>query len=164
VLRYVLAVVVAVGLVGVALPAMERAELRHDGDRLGREARRLATATDRLAGRTDPGARELVTVRLPERAPGAARYLWVDPLTDTVRWRVQGGRERRLRVDADLLVGVTLRGGGRHRLVVEHVRRGGRRGLVVREFTSERSATAAYAVPAVPRGRGGLWLPALGGR
>jgi hypothetical protein len=150
VLRYVLAVVVAVGLVGVALPAMEHAELRHDGDRLGREARRLATATDRLAGTTDPGGRELLIVRLPERNPGEARYLWVDPLTDTIRWRVDGGRERRLRLEADLLAGVTLRGDGRHRLVIEHVRRGGRRGLVVREFKSERSATAGHAVRAVP--------------
>jgi hypothetical protein len=164
VLRYVLAVVVAVAVVGVALPAIERAELRHDGDRLGRDARRVATATDRLAATTDPGGRELVTVGLPEREPGEARYLWVDPLTDTVRWRVDGSRERRLRVDADLLAGVTLREAGRHRLAIEHVRRGGRRGLVVREFKSERSATAAYAVRAVPRGRRGLWLSPLGRR
>jgi hypothetical protein len=102
VLRYVLAVLVAVAVVGVALPAMERAEVRHDGDRLGREARRLTAAADRLGAATDPGGRDLVTVHLPERTRGDGRYLWVDPLTDTVRWQVDGGRERRLRVEADL--------------------------------------------------------------
>lgn len=150
-LRYALAAVVAVALVGVALPAMDRAGVGASEDTLAREARRLAGAADRLAATTDPGARRLVAVRLPERsgARADARYLWVDPATDTVRWTV-GGRERRLRLDADVLRGATLREPGHHRLALWHVRRDGRRTLVVREFKPEEPATSRYAVRAVP--------------
>ena len=150
-LRYVLAAVVALALVGVALPAIDRAGVQASEDALAREARRLADATDRLAATTDPGGRRLVTVRLPERSAARAdvRYLWVDPVTDTVRWTV-GGRERQLRLDADLVRGATLRESGRHRLALRHVERCGRPALVVREFKPEEPATRSYAVRAVP--------------
>jgi len=151
VLRYVLAAVVAVVLVGIALPAIHRASVQASEDALAREAWQVAAAADRLAATTDPGARRLVTVDLPERsaARADARYLWVDPVTDTVRWTV-GGRDRRLRLDANVVRGVTLREPGRHRLALRHVRRGGRRGLVVQEFKPEEPATTPYAVRAAP--------------
>lgn len=150
-LRYALAAVVAVALVGVALPAIDRASVQASEDAVAREARRVAEAADRLAATTDPGARRLVAVRLPERsaARADARYLWVDPVTDSVRWTV-GGRERRLRLEADVVRGVTLREPGPHRLALRQVRRDGRRALVVQEFKPQEPATTRYAVRAVP--------------
>lgn len=119
-LRAVLAVVVAVALLGAALPAVDRAGVDRSTSLLAGEAETLARAVERLATGSDPvpagarGARAVVELRLPGRswATQPADYLAVgaarrgDPPDgrdgDVVAYRVAGGRERTVRLPADV--------------------------------------------------------------
>ncbi len=119
-LRAVLAVVVAVALLGAALPAVERAGVGRSASLLAGEVETLARAVERVATGSDPvpagarGARAVVELRLPGRswATRPADYLAVgatrraDPPDgrddDVVAYRVAGGREHTARLPVDV--------------------------------------------------------------
>jgi hypothetical protein len=155
VFRVVLAVVLASALLAVALPAV-------DGARTGnadRAVRGELLAVERgasslVAGEeTTPGAgaRRSVPVTLPGASWGRVSVDSVTfhggsaasapPRRGRVTYRLDGRDERTATVDAPLWTPdgpVTLRGTGRHRLVLELVRVDGRRVVVVRLPDRER--------------------------
>lgn len=139
-LRVVLVVLLAVGVLGASLPAVADARVAATDTVLEGELSALRTAVTDLLARDDPGAgaRRVVTLRVPSRSwghAGTARLaLGVDgPRTEHIAWRVRGGRERSLRlpvpVDAPDGEALHLPAAGRHRLVL--ALRSGRDGPVV---------------------------------
>lgn len=119
-LRAVLSVAVAAALLGVALPAADRAAVARSQSALAGEAEALSRAAERLAAGSDPvpadarGARTVVGLRLPGRSwsTAAVDYFAVGaaprgdspdgPAGDVVAYRVAGGRERRVRLSVDV--------------------------------------------------------------
>ncbi|MEZ3115391.1 hypothetical protein RYH80_05595 [Halobaculum sp. MBLA0147] len=77
-IRLVVAVALAVGLLALAAPAVERATVQRTTGALDRGATALASASDELTATAPPvplatpGARRLVEVRLPSPGPTAA--------------------------------------------------------------------------------------------
>ncbi|WP_254543351.1 DUF7311 family protein [Halomarina pelagica] len=142
-LRVVLAVLLAVALVGASLPAVERARVASSDAAVEREATALATAVERACADSDPvtpggpGARRVVTLALPARSWGHAGVERVRVTPRGVRWRVRGGARHRLRFDGPAALDrpIELRGAGRHRLRVACERRAGRAVAVVRRGT-----------------------------
>jgi hypothetical protein len=133
VIRVVLAVVLAVGLLAAATPAVDegrtaRTAIHLDGitDRIERAARSLRAHEDP----TRPsvvGPRRIVDLRLPTRSwTAAGASLRIDGSRDVLAYRVADGRPRRttLRgVDLRTPSGpIALRTPGRHRLVLSLVR------------------------------------------
>lgn len=173
-LRAVLAVALAAALVGVALPAVDRAGVGRGASLLGAEADRLARDAGRLAAGSDPvpvgarGARAVVALRLPGRSWATARvdYLAVGaarradppdgPATDVIAYRVAGGRERRVRLSVDVraVAGVepapddralVLREPGRHVLALRLVRLDGQSVVLVERVGEVRQGGSVEA-------------------
>ncbi|MFC6836509.1 DUF7311 family protein [Halomarina ordinaria] len=131
-LRVVLAVLLTVALVGVSLPAIDRAGVAASDAALDRRADGLATAAENVCldsapvAPGTPGARRSVPVTLPERSLARAGVERVRIDAGGVHWRVRGAPpdDRRFDVpvvvDADPLV---LRGAGTHRLSLTCERR-----------------------------------------
>lgn len=128
-LRVVLVVLLAVGVVGASLPAVERARVASTDTRLEGEVSSLRTALADLLARDDPGAgaRRVVTLRVPARSWGHAGVARLavgvgDTRSERVVWRTRGGRERsvRLPVPVDARDGDAFRvaAAGRHRLML----------------------------------------------
>lgn len=139
-IRAVLAVCLAVALLGVALPAVENASHDHAASVADAELARLrATLTD-LAATDDalpadsPGARRLVTLRIPtpDLTTAPVAYLAIGGVpggeagdaspthTDRLAYRLQGEGPRTVSVPLDLRTPgdgpLVLRSPGRHRL------------------------------------------------
>ncbi len=153
-LRVVFAVALATVLVATTLPAVEDARqstaaaaVTGDAATLERAAASLLATDEDAPG---PGARRTVTLSLPSRSWTGAGVAYVavggppdgpvvqPPERGVVRYRVAGGRERRLLLD----VPVRTRGGplvlrepGPHRLVLRLTTVDGRRVVVVSEHT-----------------------------
>lgn len=139
-IRAILAVCLAVALLGVTLPAIEDASRDHSARLADAELTRLrATLTD-LAATDDalpadsPGARRLVTLRMPTPDLTAApiAYLAVggvpdsdsrtgsDTAPDRLAYRLEGGQPRTIPVPVDLRTvdgdPLVFRSADRHRL------------------------------------------------
>lgn len=141
-IRVVVAVLVALALVGASLPAVEHV----GGDRSDAQARAavhdLDTAATDLARSEEAvpgtrGARRVVTVTLPAEGVASApvRRLAVEPEGRRYRYRVDGRSPRTVRgtvpvytPDGEALV---LQEAGSHRLVLALVDVGGSRRVVV---------------------------------
>lgn len=138
-IRAVLAVAMATALLGVALPGIDHARVRHSDrvvrgeiDALDRAARSLVAADEAAP---TVGARRTVTVTLPDDSWGgvAASSLAIrgsagDPRA-TVTYRLAGHPQRTVRIDTSLSTPdgpVVLRESGSHRIVLELVRIEGR--------------------------------------
>lgn len=159
-LRAVLAVAVAVALLGVALPAVDRAAVGRGQSLLAGDVERLVRAVERLAADSDPvppgarGARVVVALRLPRRSWTTAPvdYVTVGAARrgdapdgrgrDVVAYRVAGGHERTVGVAVDLRAvadgrpapddsPLVLRTPGRHVLALRLVRLDGHAVVVV---------------------------------
>ncbi|MEA5387713.1 hypothetical protein VB773_17595 [Haloarculaceae archaeon H-GB2-1] len=147
-MRAVLAVVLAVALLGVSLPALDEARVKRTDVRVGSELEGLADEM-RLLQRGDaavpsgtPGARVATTFSVPHRSWAAAGVEFVSlSTTDGGRarfgWRADGGRRHVQRVpDVRLSVAgpsdsLVLTTGGRHRLHLRLVRTDSERVVVV---------------------------------
>jgi hypothetical protein len=172
-LRVVVAVALATALLGAATPAVDSARIDHADARVQTELDELVTTADRLVERNDPappgvrGARRILTLYLPGPSWGSAgleRLSVPGPSADrprgTVRWRVEGGRETTRWVSAPLVGpegGLSLRGGGARRVVLELARRNDDPVVVVRrpDFKSDDGPTAAHdahSASRLPRG------------
>jgi hypothetical protein len=166
VIRAVLAVALAVALLGVSLPVVEEAGRAHSDARVTNQLDRVESAAQALRTRSVAAtqgvtARRTLSVSLPERTwahPGLAR-LTVPPPGDRVEvtWRVVGGTEHSRRLLGGDVVGppggLTLREGGTTRVALL-LRPNGTVQLWRLNFIAERGATAAYgtARPAIGRG------------
>lgn len=155
-LRVVLAVVLGAALLSVSLAALGTASHDAANARLAADAERVTAAAADLRERAapvasgDPGARRVVTVRVPAESWWSARvrYLAVGGSPDggrsgtAVAWRVAGSSRRTRTVRGVGVVGadgddatpgrLVLREPGRHRLALDLVSRDGRRTVVVR--------------------------------
>lgn len=113
--RIVLAVLLAVALLGAGLPAAERAGETRTATRLEETTARLASAAERLAMRNDPtrsgAARQTVRLQVPPQG-----RLRIGP--DALAWRVSEGAWHYRRPPLELVTGhgpITL-APGRHRI------------------------------------------------
>jgi hypothetical protein len=128
--RVVVAVVVAMALLGGSLAAVERARDAHAATRLDDTTADLADTADRLADRNDAtragDARVVVWLRVP--AGGSFRVV-----DGHLGWRIDGGpwHRRHLAVAVDSRTGRLRLAPGRHRLRLTLHRHGGRRAVVV---------------------------------
>ncbi|PSQ42902.1 hypothetical protein BRD17_07575 [Halobacteriales archaeon SW_7_68_16] len=141
-IRLLVAVGMAVAIVSIVGPALDDARTAVSADAIRSEIADLRVAGGSLRAheeRARAGARRVVVIDLPERSPtragvrrlvlGTARTAPDGPESDVVSYRL-GGRERTIRLAHDLRVrrtdgtlapdgvGLTLRGGGDHRVVV----------------------------------------------
>jgi hypothetical protein len=149
VIRAILAVCLAVALLGVALPAVENASRDHAAGVADAELTRLRATLADLAATDDalpadsPGARRLVTLRLPtpDLTTAPVAYLAVggvpdsdsraqsdsmpdrpetDSTPDRLAYRLDGGQPQIVTVPVDLLTPdaepLVVRSAGRHRL------------------------------------------------
>ncbi|WP_439025563.1 DUF7311 family protein [Haloarchaeobius sp. DT45] len=132
-LRPVLSVVLAVALLAVTAPALDDArahrsdqQVSTDLARLDRAAAGLVASEDRTAG---PGARRVVTVRLPAEGWTTRRVDWVtvggtpgDPDPRVLSYRLTGGPVRHVRVAVALHTPqerpLVLEGSDEYRLVL----------------------------------------------
>lgn len=95
--RVVLAVALAVALVGASTPAIERARVDAANARVGSEVAALLEAARQLRAKNDPvpadapGARVRVTLALPGATWGRTGIDSVAIGNGTVSWRVDGG-------------------------------------------------------------------------
>lgn len=158
-IRAVLAIALAVALLGVSLPVVEEAGRTHSDARVSDQLDRVESAAKALRARsaaTRQGvtARRTLSLSLPERTwahPGLAR-LTVPPPGEraAVTWRVEGGPEHSRRLLGGDVVGppggLTLRGGGT-REVALLLRPGGTVQLRRVSFITERGSTAPYGTP-----------------
>ncbi|WP_128906144.1 DUF7311 family protein [Halorubrum amylolyticum] len=146
-IRVVLTVLVAVALLGAAMPALEDARTATTVDRLDAESDRVERAVGRLvAGSTSVGdpalaARTTVTVRAPTGLSAAPidRLVLVGSTRSGVgsgaalRYRIDGGRERTVPVVPDAVTAavavvdgpIALRTAGESRLEFRFVDDGG---------------------------------------
>jgi hypothetical protein len=129
-IRVVMAVVVAMALLGGSLAAVERARDAHAATRLDDTTTDLAGTAARLADRNDPthagDARVLVGLRVP--TGGSLRVV-----DGHLEWRIGGGpwHRRHPSVAVRSRTGQLRLAPGRHRLRLTLHRRGGRRSVVV---------------------------------
>lgn len=161
-LRVVVAVALAVALLGVSQPAIEDARANAAERAVERELVEIERAIADLRMEAavpygQPGARRVVVLDLPERSFGSAGVAYVavgglpngdgDGGSNLLAYGVADRPPTVLRLDADLRVersrgGVewldddplVLRDGGRHRLAFVPVRSDGRRVVVVRNL------------------------------
>jgi hypothetical protein len=143
VIRAVLAVALALALVGVTSAGVEEARLARTDGVVEGELRALDRAAASLYEREEttpgPGPRRTVTLTLPaadwDRAGVDELLVGEAGPTPTVSYRLGGGPERRHRLSVPLSVPgepVRIREPGRHRLVLTLVRRHDRRVVRVR--------------------------------
>lgn len=126
-IRVALAAVLLVAVAGTAAAAIETGRHDRTAARLDAGVERIERAARLLVDRADPtatgvpGARRVVTVRLPARSLSSAGVASVALRgeTDAVTYRVRGGRTRRHALPVDLQTPggpVDLRAAGRHRV------------------------------------------------
>lgn len=131
-IRTVLAVLLAVALLGVSLPAADDAARRQVATRLSEEVEALATAAERLADGNDPvapgtgGARRTVKLAVPHDrllGPGATALVGGCPVADLC-FRVGRGPATGVRSRVDVRPTGTdlVLGPGSHRLRLRYVR------------------------------------------
>jgi hypothetical protein len=140
VIRAILAVCLAVALVGVALPAVEDASRKHSASVADAELTRLRATLADLAATDDalpadsPGARRLVTLRIPtpDLTTAPVAYLAVggvpesdsreatDSTSDRLAYRLAGSQPQTITVPVDIRTAdsepLVLRSASRHRL------------------------------------------------
>lgn len=162
-IRAVTAVMLAVALLAVSLPALEEAGRTHSDTRVATELDRLESAARALkarsaATRQGPTARQTLTLSLPEATwahPGLAWLRVPPPGGGPVGWRVDGGAAHSCRLlDGDLVGppgGLTLRKGGSHEVVLL-LRPGGTVELRRLRFITERAGTATHGTPGLAQG------------
>lgn len=144
-LRAVLAVALAAGLLAACVPAMDDASVEVANERVAGELARLTDAARALRRREPalpsgmPGARQVVTLAFPEPGPGTAGVRNVTIRSDAAgegpgrgryAWSVHGGARRTRRVSGPPLLvdgagpsaAIVLRGAGPHRLALAPVR------------------------------------------
>lgn len=158
-LRVVLAAVLASALLGTAFTALDAASRDHGNAQVAASAERLTAAIADLRDRAaavpagSPGARRVVTVRLPARSrtTAAVEFLAVGGRLDgtgdsdgpALAWKVAGSSERTRRVQGVRVVGVgdrspsgrlVLESPGKHRLALTLETRDGRETVVARRL------------------------------
>jgi hypothetical protein len=158
-LRVVLAAVLASALVGTGFAALDTASRDRGNARVAASAERVTAAVADLRERAapvppdSPGARRVVTVRLPARdyATVPVEYFTIGgrpgeaPKGDApaIAWQVEGSHERTRQVSGARVVGVdsrsppgrlVLEAAGRHRLALTLVERDGRETVLVRRL------------------------------
>jgi hypothetical protein len=147
-LRVVVAVTLAVALLGVAMPTVETARVEHADARVAAEVDELIATATLLAERNDPppagirGARRTVALYLPGPSWSTERLesLVVPGPADsaprgTIRWQVAGGHESTRYAPVPLVGpkdGFVVQSGGRQEVVLELVSRDGRQIVLVR--------------------------------
>lgn len=160
-LRVVLGTLLAVAVVGASVPAVDSARIEATDSRLRGELTSVRAAIADLLVRDDPtrgpGARRVLTVRLPRRSWGQAGTARValgvaGPGGDVLAWQARGGGRRTLRLPARLRApgeadALVLRRPGRHRLVLALVPDDGEPVVTVRRhtFKSENGTSPAHA-------------------
>lgn len=147
-IRTVLAVVLAVALLSVSLPAVEDAAAHRSAERLRADLSTLADAAEGLVAHNDAlrgaGARAFVTVRVPDRGWAAAAGAVhvgrcpgiADPTgRDRLCFSVGDGPPRAVETGVDVrgTDGPLRLGGGRHRLRLRLAKRDGRPVVFVAE-------------------------------
>lgn len=155
-IRAVLAVALALALLGVSLPVVEEAGRAHSDARVSNQLDRIESAAQALRARsaaTVQGvtARRTLSLSLPERTwahPGLARLTVPAPGSRAeVTWRVEGGTEHSRRLLGGDVVGppggLTLREGGT-RGVVLRLRPNGTVRLRRLNFKPERGSSAGH--------------------
>jgi hypothetical protein len=159
----VVAVVLTAALLAVSLPALDSTRRDHTDAAVEAEVERLEAAIRDVDAREQavragsPGARRVLTIRLPVRSwtdAGVARLAIGGPPESTpsdgatgrarpdVVWQVAGGREHRRRFDGVRVAGrgtdgtgpLVLAEPGAHRLALSVADRDGRRVVVVRRL------------------------------
>lgn len=143
-LRTVLSVSLAAALLAVSLPAVDSARLTHAETSTETSLQRLDAAATELAKGNDPvppdsgGARRQLTLRLPRESWGSVALDEIRfPPLDADRlptWRVVGGNRTTLRPSVPLVGppgGLSLREGGRQRVILTLQRRNGHPVVVV---------------------------------
>ena len=164
-IRAVLAVSLAVALLGVSLPVVEEAGRVHSDTRVTNQLDRVESAARALrarsaATRQGATARRTLSVSLPVRTwahPGLAELTIPPPGgRAAVTWRVEGGPEHSRRLLGGDVVGppggLTLRSGG-IREVVLLLRPDGTVQVRRLNFITERGSTAVYGTPIAAVGR-----------
>jgi len=150
-LRVVVAVALAVALLGVAMPVVETARVEHADARVGAELDELIATATLLEERNDPappgvdGARRTVVLSFPgpSWATASVDSLVVPGPADqqppgTITWRVAGGHESTRYASVPLVGppgGFVLKRGGRQEVVLELASRDGRQVVLVRHRT-----------------------------
>lgn len=129
-LRTVLAVLLAVSLLGVSAPVVDSARIDHANRGVETALQRLDTAAVELLEHNDPvtvgrdGARRYHQITLPAGSWGTAQLdrFEIPPPNSHGRlvWRVAGGTRSSFRPSVPIVSrgGLTLRDGGRQRLVL----------------------------------------------
>lgn len=155
-LRVVLARLLAVAVVGASVPAVDSARVEATDSRLRGELTSVRAAVADLLVRDDPtrgpGARRVLTVRLPHRSWGQAGTARVALGGDVLAWRARSGSRHTLRLPARLRTtdeadALVLRRPGRHRLVLALVPDDGEPVVTVRRhtFKSENGTSPSHA-------------------
>lgn len=156
IVRTAVAVALAVGLVAVSLPVIERARVDHSGAAIAGEVERLERSAVALAAENEvvddggPPARTSVTLSLPGRS-------WTDSGVGSLRipdgsggpdvtWRATDGARRNRTVGDVRLTGppggLVLGDDGRHRLVLTLEARDDERTVVARRPSAGGAAEA----------------------
>lgn len=170
-IRVALAALLAVALLGAAMPAIDDARTASTDRTLRAGLSRLGTAAETLAVRHDavsPGAgpaRRTVRLTVPGgswgRAP-ATVAVGARSEEGRLEWRVEDGPPRTIGIgiefrvwrDGRPAVGELRLGPGRHRLVLSLVRADGRPVVAVRGFKSDTGRTSPRVRARVRHGRG----------
>lgn len=155
-LRVVVTVMLAVAVLGASLPSLASVRVERADAAVHKELTTVrATVADILTrddAVSEPGARRVLTIRLPERSMGSAEVVRVvlgaGPREDLLVWRVRGGEGRHLRVPGPVTHRghpLELRQAGRHRLVFGLVPDGAGRTVTVRRFKAETATSESHA-------------------
>ncbi|WP_267642527.1 DUF7311 family protein [Haloarchaeobius amylolyticus] len=131
--RTVVAVVLALALLAATLPALDAARETRSDQQVAADLHRLEVAGEGLLATEDatpgPGARRVVTVRLPADGWTTREVAWVsvggvpgEPDAQVLAYRLAGGPVREVRVGVAFRTPggrpLVLEGSGEHRLVL----------------------------------------------
>lgn len=155
-LRAVVTVMLAVAVLAASLPLVTAVRVERADAAVNRELTAVSATVADLLARDDavsgPGARRVVTIRLPERSMGSAGVVRVvlgaGPREDLLAWRIRGGDRRHLRAPGPVTHRghpLELRRAGRHRLVFGLVPDGAGRTVTVRRFKAETATSESHA-------------------
>lgn len=148
-IRAVLAVVLAVALLSLSLPAIEDARTKRTDQQLATELEQLDRAAADLyeaeVPRTaTPGARRTVTIRIPERGVTTAGVTEVrigGKRPAEYAYQLPGGPLRTIPASVPVMPAggdpITLSGSGNHRLVLTLAQRNGTKTVEIRAAESE---------------------------